>query len=99
MVLFENVHALNSRSERASLFSMNLLGNPLLLGGIVIAQTTHIGSMYLPGISTILEIAPVSLGTWLELLGVALLLLVFDESHKLLMRRRESVATTARPPV
>ncbi|MGB1885545.1 MAG: cation-translocating P-type ATPase, partial [Gammaproteobacteria bacterium] len=87
MVLFENVHALNSRSERASLFSLRFFGNPLLIGGILIAQSIHIGSMYLPGISTILEISPVSMQTWLELLGVALLLLFFDEAHKFRLRR------------
>lgn len=95
MVLFENVHALNSRSEHASLFSMNFFGNPLLLAGIVIAQAIHIGSMYLPWISGILEISPVSPGTWLQLLGIALLLLVFDEGHKLLMRRRRAAPVPA----
>ena len=90
MVLFENVHALNSRSEESSLFRMPFFSNPLLILGIFIAQTIHIGSMYLPGISTILEIEPVSFATWAKLLMVATTLVVLDETHKLYLRKKES---------
>ena len=90
MVLFENVHALNSRSEERSLFRMPFFSNPLLILGIFIAQTIHIGSMYLPGISAILEIEPVSFATWAKLLLVATTLVVLDETHKLYLRKKES---------
>jgi len=82
MVLFENVHAFNSRSESRSVFYHNPLANPLLLYGTVTAQLIHIAAMYVPGLNTILDIQPVSLLQWLELLPVALLVLLAMEMHK-----------------
>ena len=82
MVLFENVHALNSRSENLSLFKMPFFGNKLLLLGILIAQSIHIGAMYTDGLSELLGLSPVSLQQWGYLLVVALILIVVDEGHK-----------------
>ena len=90
MVLFENVHVLNSRSELRSALTHNPLRNPLLLFGTLIAQLIHIGAMYAPGLSDVLRIHPVSLGHWLELLGLALVVLVIMEMHKAVRRRRRS---------
>ncbi len=82
MVLFENVHAFNSRSESRSVLYHNPLNNPLLLYGTLIAQAVHIAAMYTPGLSTVLGMQPVSLAQWLQLLPVALLLLLVMELHK-----------------
>ncbi len=82
MVLFENIHVFNSRSESRSAFLHNPLRNPLLLFGTVAAQLIHIGSMYTPWISEVLRVQPVSLDHWLELLGLALIILVAMELHK-----------------
>jgi magnesium-transporting ATPase (P-type) len=86
MVLFENVHVLNSRSERRSIFQHNLLRNPFLLFGTLAAQLVHIGAMYTPGLSDMLHIHPVSLTHWLTLLGLALTILVVMEMHKAMRR-------------
>jgi len=51
MVLFENIHVFNSRSESLSIFRHNPLRNPLLLFGTLAAQLIHIGAMYTPWIS------------------------------------------------
>lgn len=83
MVLFENVHVLNSRSEVTSIFRQYLLGNPLLLFGMLGAQGIHIAAMYTPGLDAVLQIAPVTLQQWTQLLAVALLLVAVDELHKL----------------
>jgi P-type Ca2+ transporter type 2C len=88
MVLFENVHALNSRSENISLFKMPLLSNKLLLLGILIAQSIHIGAMYTDGLRELLQLSPVSLQQWSYLLGIALVLIVVDETHKWWHRRK-----------
>jgi calcium-translocating P-type ATPase len=86
MVLFENVHAFNSRSEERSVFRHNPLANPLLLFGTLIAQLVHIGSMYMPGLSTVLGVQPVSFMHWLELVPVALVILLVMELHKWIRR-------------
>jgi len=82
MVLFENVHVFNCRSEVRSVFQHNPLLNPVLLIGTAVAQLVHIGAMYTPWISDVLRIQPISLEQWLELLGLALSVLVAMELHK-----------------
>jgi len=90
MVLFENVHAMNSRSETVSLFKMPLFSNKLLLLGILIAQSIHIGAMYTDGLRELLQLSPVSLQQWSYLLGVALILILVDESHKWWHRKKNN---------
>ncbi|WP_332871382.1 cation-translocating P-type ATPase [Shewanella sp. Choline-02u-19] len=82
MVLFENVHALNSRSEHRSLLQISLFSNPILLIGILVAQGIHIGAMYTPGLNDALQLSPISLGHWLILLATASVLFIVDEVHK-----------------
>ena len=82
MVLFENVHAFNSRSESKSVLTHNPLGNPLLFFGTLTAQAVHIGAMYTPGLSTVLGVQPVTFDHWLELLAVASCILLTMEVHK-----------------
>jgi len=86
MVLFENVHVLNSRSETQSIFKQYFFGNPLLLFGMLAAQGIHIAAMYMPGLSDVLQMQPVTLQQWSILLCIALILIVVDEAHKLLKR-------------
>ena len=86
MVLFENIQAFNSRSERLSVFQHNPLRNPLLLFGTIGAQLIHIGAMYAPVLSDVLHIQPVSLELWAALLVVALSLLLVMELQKVVHR-------------
>lgn len=87
MVLFENVHVFNSRSELRSAFCHNPIGNPLLLFGTLIAQLVHIGAMWTPGLSSVLGVAPVTFADWLEFLPIAFALLLVMEVHKFVRRR------------
>jgi potassium/sodium efflux P-type ATPase len=86
MVLFENVHVFNCRSEVRSVFRHNPLLNPILLVGTAVAQLVHIGAMYTPWISDVLQIQPVTPQHWLELLGLALTVLIVMELHKVVRR-------------
>jgi Ca2+-transporting ATPase len=86
MVLFENVQVFNSRSELRSAFNHDPLRNKILLFGTLAAQAVHIGAMYMPGLSDVLQIQPVSLGQWLFLLLLALSILVVMELHKAFRR-------------
>jgi len=44
--------------------------------------------MFTPGVQQVLSVQPVSPLLWLELLGLALVLLAAMEAHKGLLRRR-----------
>ncbi len=87
MVLFENVHVFNCRSENRSAFRHNLLLNPLLLFGTLTAQLIHIAAMYIPWLKDVLKIQPVSLDHWGTLLLMALSILLLMECHKFFRRK------------
>jgi len=88
MVLFGNIHALSARSETRSLFTISFFANPLLVLAVPLAQGLHIAAMYLPGLSGVLSLVPVTLAEWGTLAGVALLLLAVEEGHKAIVRAR-----------
>ena len=88
MVLFENVQVFNSRSETLSVFRHSPMRNRLLVLGTAIAQLVHIGAMHTPGVQQLLDVRPVSLREWTELLGLALLTLIASELHKAYRRHR-----------
>jgi magnesium-transporting ATPase (P-type) len=87
MVLFENIHVFNSRSETRSVFMHNPLRNHFLLFGTLAAQLIHIGAMYTPWISDVLRIHPVSLDYWFDMLLISIIILIVMEAHKLLRRK------------
>lgn len=88
MVLFENIQAGNSRSETNSLFRQNPLRNKVLFFGTAIAQLLHIAAMHIPGLRSVLHLEPVTLVQWFVTVGLALLLLISSETHKLILRMR-----------
>lgn len=93
LVLFENVHVFNSRSEHRSVFVHNPLANPILLFGTMLAQLVHIIAMYTPGLNQVLDIQPVSMEVWLMLFSIALFLLFVMEIYKLLTRKRFAMSS------
>ncbi len=82
MVLFQNVHVFNCRSETRSAFRHSLMRNRLLVIGTLAAQLIHIGAMYTPWIGDVLHIQPVPLEHWATLLAMALSILLVMELHK-----------------
>jgi magnesium-transporting ATPase (P-type) len=83
MVLFENVHIGNCRSETTSALKLSPLNSPILLTGVVCAFLIHVAAMYTPWGQAVLDTEPVNLMTWAVLLGLALLMLPAMELHKL----------------
>ena len=88
LVMFENIQVFNSRSETESILEQPFFGNRLLLIGTLAAQLIHIAAMYTPGLSSLLDLQPVSLNQWLLLMTTALSLLVVMELHKWWWARR-----------
>ncbi len=88
MVLLQNFHVFNSRSETASVFSISFFSNWWLIGGVLLAQLIHIVSMQLPFMQNLLQISPVSYADWAKLLGTAAIVVVTLEIYKAVLRRR-----------
>ena len=83
MVLLENFHAINCRSEFRSFFRVPLSNNYYLIIGILFAQGIHIAAMTNPVMQDLLGIGPVNLTTWVILLALASLVVIGMELFKL----------------
>lgn len=87
MVLFENVHIGNCRSESKSALALSPLRNPLLILGVALALSLHVLAMYTPWFQRVLQVEPVSARMWALLAVLAILLVPAVELHKYLCRR------------
>jgi len=94
MVLFENVHLFNCRSETRSAFAMSPLRSPVLMLGMIAAFSIHVTMTYLPAGNVLLSTQPVDAELWLWLLVLSVPVLFVMELHKLSwsMRRRSVVS-------
>jgi P-type Ca2+ transporter type 2C len=87
MVLLQNFHVFNCRSETTSAFRIPVSRNYLLIGGVIAAQGIHIGSMYIPFMQELLGVSPVSLKEWSILMGIAFTIIVVMEFFKIIKMR------------
>ena len=82
MVLFENAHALNARSERQSIFRIPLSANWFLVVAVIGAHALHIGALFTPGLSEALRVMPVGLLDWVVVAALAFSLVLVMETFK-----------------
>lgn len=88
MVLFENVHVFNARSEHNFLHKVQYRGSMYLILLVLFTQLLHISCMYIPSMQHVLSVEPVSLEMWLTLFVIALGLVVVMELQKYVVRYR-----------
>jgi P-type Ca2+ transporter type 2C len=88
MVLFENVHLFNCRSENRSVFRQNWLTNPMIYISVIAAQLIHLFAMYNPWLQTVLRVEPVELSHVLFVFGLSLTLLLTAEIEKRISARK-----------
>lgn len=86
LILFENAHVFNCRSEVRSAFVIPIQNNPFLVGGVVTVQLIHLGAMHIPGLNHILDIQPLSLETWVWSALPALSIILVMETYKTYLR-------------
>ena len=89
MVLLQNFHVFNCRSETLSVFSIPLHNNKLLIFGILAAQGIHVLAMQIPFMQQLLSLEPVNFSDWAKLLGTAALIIVAMEIFKGLYARKK----------
>ncbi len=97
MVLFENVHLGNCRSETRSALRLSPLRSPILLAGAAVALLIHVGAMFTPLGHEVLRIEPVSPLVFVAMLGLALTVFAAMEIHKWTWRLRATRQGRARP--
>jgi Ca2+-transporting ATPase len=88
MVLFENFHIGNCRSETRSAFALSPLRSPVLFFGTLGAFLIHIAAMYVPVLQDALSTSPVVPLSWGVAIGVSVLIVPAVELHKWWWARR-----------
>jgi magnesium-transporting ATPase (P-type) len=88
MVLFENVHLFNCRSELRSAFSKSPLKSPVLMMGMLLAFSIHVAMLYLPIGNDFLGTQVVSAQHWIFIFALSLPILAVMELHKIVWRKR-----------
>jgi len=88
MVLFENVHLFNCRSEKKSVFKQNWLTNPMIFISVIAAQLIHLFAMYNPWLQTVLRVEPVDFDHIVIIMGLSLALLLAAEIEKKISARK-----------
>ncbi|HOZ53189.1 MAG TPA: HAD-IC family P-type ATPase, partial [bacterium] len=88
MVLFQNAHVLNCRSEKTSIFKMPFKKNLILLFGILSAQLLHVAITYNPFMQRVLKVSPINFKEWIILLVVASSVLLVMEIFKFIRRKK-----------
>jgi len=87
MVLFENVHVFNARSEYHFLHKIQYRESSVLIVWVLFTQLLHISCMFIPAMQETLSVEPVSLTMWMTLFMIALGLFVVMELEKLYRKR------------
>lgn len=90
LVLIENVHIGNCRSEYDSGFTNSPLRNPWLLGAALLAQAVHLFAMNWAPTQKLLGLQPVSVSMWLAMFGLSLSVFIAVELHKLWLRKKKA---------
>lgn len=88
MVLFENFHIGNCRSETKSAFYLSPLRSPVLFFGTLGALLLHVVAMYVPLLQSVLKTEPVDLWIWGLATAIAVLVVPAIEWHKWITYRR-----------
>ena len=95
MVLFQNLHIGNCRSETQSAFVLSPLRSPILLGGTIAAFSIHMLAMHVPLAQRGLGVEPVGVSILATLFALALSIVIAMEIHKRWWRVRRVVARSA----
>ncbi|MEA2048221.1 MAG: HAD-IC family P-type ATPase [Campylobacterota bacterium] len=94
MVLFENVHVFNARTEVNYLYKISYKNSIALISLVIFTQFLHIASMHIPFMQNVLSVQPVSFDMWLELAVIALGLVLIMEIDKWVMFKKRTKFTS-----
>ena len=87
---------LNCRSERRSAFSLGLLRNPWLIGGLVASNLFQVAVVFFRPLGDVFHTVPIDLREVVAIGAVASLVLWVEELRKLVIRRRDARTAPAK---
>ena len=77
----ELVHSFNIRSEE-SIFKMNILENPYLIGAFLLGVFLQVFVVVIPGVAQVFKLVPLTGTQWLEVCTISLMPIVIMELQK-----------------
>lgn len=86
MVFIQNVHVLNCRSEKMSVFKKNIFDNPIIIITIVSSILLQIIMAEIPITSKFLKVTPLSYLTIGKILFLSLIVILVFEIYKMLLK-------------
>lgn len=86
LAMFQWFNAWNCRSERKSLFGMDLLSNKWLVAATGLVVLLQIAAVHAPVMQSVLRTVPLSVGEWLMIVPVAASILFVEELRKFAAR-------------
>ena len=87
MIIIQNIHAFNCRSEEKSISEINLFSNKIFLIGIMGSIILGVLVMEIPSLTILLKAASIPLGDFATLFAIGLLILLIMEIYKEIKRR------------
>lgn len=97
LVWCENAHCFNSRSERASIFSVPLRHNPFLVLAVIGSQLLQVAALAIPPLRDLLSLGSMQLLDALQLSVAAVAVIAVMEAYKWLRGRDAGALLPARP--
>ena len=91
MVLFENVHVFNARTEINYLHRIGYRSSMFLILWVIFTQILHISCMHIPFMQNVLSTQPVSFNIWLSLAIISLGLVLIMEADKWFMLKKRAL--------
>lgn len=87
MVFIQNLHVLNCKSEKRSIFSIHIFNNPFVIISIISSIALQLIVINLPYLSELLKITSLNSVTVIQLFVLSLSIIVVAEIYKVFYRR------------
>lgn len=97
IVLFQLFNVFNVRSERLSIFQMNMLSNPFLFYSVIASLIAQVSIIYVPSFQFVFRTSALGISDWAVITLVATTVLLAVEGEKalrrmVLLKRKEALA-------
>jgi len=86
LVVAQLFHSLAIRSERHSLFSIGVFGNPALVIAVVLTLAAQLAVIYVPALNAVFHTAPLTFAELAACIGMGSVALLLVEAEKLVRR-------------
>lgn len=88
LVMSQLLHVFECRSERHSIFEINVLTNPYLLGAVLVSITMICGILYIPFLRGVFNTVALNLGQWLLVIFFSGIIFLINSIYLLIKSKK-----------